>query len=87
MRLGRWKVRSHNRAESLRTAARKLSKLEYRRSDGTGVALNQHVSMHSHWCEKHELGKGLSVHREIMSEFNKVEFVNDRSSYIMLRCS
>jgi hypothetical protein len=49
------------------------------------VALNQHVSMPSHWRERHELGRGLSVHRGIMSEVNKVEFVSDMSSYITLR--
>jgi hypothetical protein len=85
MRSGRWNVRSHNNAGSLRTVAEQLSKLEYRRSNGTGVVLNRHVSMHYHWCEKHELGRGLSVHRGIVSEVNKVESVSDMSSYIMLR--
>jgi hypothetical protein len=50
------------------------------------VALNQHECMHSHWFEEHKLEGELSVHRGIMSEVNKVQFVSDRSSYIMLRC-
>lgn len=47
--------------------------------------MNQHVTMYSRWCEKHELGREISVHKGIVSEVNKVEFVSDMSSYIMLR--
>jgi hypothetical protein len=34
----------------------------------------------------HELGIGLFVHKRIISAVKKVEFVNDRMSYIILRC-
>lgn len=47
--------------------------------------MNQHVSMHSRWWEKQELGREISVHKGNVSEVNKVEFVSDMSSYIMLR--
>jgi hypothetical protein len=47
MRFGTWNVGSPYRAGSLMTVAKEISKYEidlggYRRSDGTGVAPNQH---------------------------------------------
>jgi hypothetical protein len=35
--------------------------------------------------EKHELGTGFFLHKRIMLAVKKVEFVNDRMSYIILR--
>jgi hypothetical protein len=35
--------------------------------------------------EKHELGGGFYMHKQIVSAVKKVDFVSDRMSYIMLR--
>jgi hypothetical protein len=67
MRFGTWNISSFYRAGSLRTVARQLAKHElyledYRKSDGTGVALNQ--NSYGNGNENHELTAGFLYTRE-----------------------
>jgi hypothetical protein len=59
-----------------------------RRSYGRAVASyqqgNTHFSM-ERGNENHELSIGFFVHKRIISAVKRVEFINDRMSYIILR--
>jgi exonuclease III len=95
MRLGTWNVISLNRAGSLVTVSKELSKYEYMldlvglqevRGEGGG---NEQAAEHKFFYGKvngnHELGSCFFVHKRLISAIKMVKFVRDRMSYIILR--
>jgi exonuclease III len=93
MRFGTWNVRSLYGVGSLMTVSKKLSR--YRldlvgvqdvRWEGSGTApAGEYTFFYGKGNENHELGTGFYVHKRIISAVKRVEFVNDRMSYIILR--
>jgi exonuclease III len=91
MRFGTWNVRSIYRAGSLRTVAEEVSKYNLDlvgvqvRWDGGGTEpAGQYTFFYGKRNQNHELGTGFFVHMWITSAFKRVEFVSDRTSYIIL---
>jgi exonuclease III len=93
MRFGTWNVRSMYRASSLRAVGEEISKckldllgVQEVRWDGDGPErAGECTFFYGKGNEYHELGTGFFVHKRIISAVNKVEFVSDRMSYIILR--
>ena len=93
MKLGTWSVRSLYRAGSLKAAARELARykldlvvVQEVRWDNEGtVRAGDYNFFYGKGNENHQLGTGFFVHRTIVSALTRVEFVNDRLSYIVLR--
>jgi exonuclease III len=93
MRFGTWNVRSLYRSGSLKTVARELGKYtldlmgvqEVRWDKGGTERAEDYTFFYGAGNEDHQLGIGFFVHKRIISEVRRVEFVSDRMSYIILR--
>jgi exonuclease III len=93
MRFGTWNVRSLYGAGSLNTVSRELARykldlvgVQEVRWEGGGTELaGEYTFLYGKGNEYYELGKGFFVHKRITSAVQRVEFVSDRTSYIILR--
>jgi hypothetical protein len=93
MRYGTWNVRKMYRAGSLRAIAEEISKynldlvgVQEVRWDGGGTKpAGEYTFFYGKGNRNHELGTGFFIHKRILLAANKVEFVSDRMSYMILR--
>jgi hypothetical protein len=91
--LGTWKVRSLYMADSLMTVAKELARYELHlvgvqevRWDKWGTV---RAGDYNFFCckgnENHQLETGFFEHHRLAPTIRRVEFVNDRVSYIVMR--
>jgi exonuclease III len=93
MRFGTWNIRSLYRVGSLMTVSRELSRywldlvgVQEVRWEGSGTApAGEYTFFYGKGNGNHELGTEFFVHKRIISAVKRVEFINDRMSYIILR--
>jgi uncharacterized protein involved in tellurium resistance len=92
MRFGTWNVWSLYRVGSLIKVAREIAKnkldlvrVEVRWDRGGSEPAGEYTFFYRNGNENHDLGTGLFVHKGIISAVKRVGFVNDRTSYIILR--
>jgi hypothetical protein len=91
--VGTWNVRSLYRARALTAVARELARYkldlvgvqQFRWDKGGSVRAGDYNFFCAKGNENHQLGTGTFVHRRMASAVTKVDFVNDRLSYIGLR--
>jgi hypothetical protein len=91
-RFGTWSVRSMYRAGSLRAVGEEILKhkldlvgvQEVTWNGGGTKRADEYTFLYGKGNENHELGTNFFVHKRIISAVNKVEFVSDRISYIVL---
>jgi exonuclease III len=93
MRFGTWNVRSLYRPGSLMTVVRELARYQLDlvgvqevRWDKEGtVRAGDNTFVYGKGNKNHQCGTGFFVHQRIVPAAKKVEFVSDRTSYIVLR--
>jgi hypothetical protein len=93
MSFGTWNVRSLYRSGSLLTVARDLAKYKFNlvdvqevRWDKEGTArARRYTFFYGKRQENHKLGTGFFVHHRRVSAIDRVEFLSNRMSYIVLR--
>jgi hypothetical protein len=90
--LGTWNVRSLYRAGSLMTVAKELPRykldlvgVQVRWNDGGTVRTGYYNFFYGKGNENHQLGIGFFVHQRLAPAVKRVEFLNDRVSYIVMR--
>ena len=92
VRFGTWNVRSLYRSWSLTTVAREFTYksdlvgvLEVRWDKGGTIRAGDYIFFYGKGNKNHRLGTRFFVHCRIVSAVDRVEFVSDRMSYIVLR--
>jgi len=93
MRFGTWNVRSLYRAGSLTAAARELARYkldlvgvqEVRWDRGGKIRARDYNFFNGKGNGNHHLGKRFFVHHRIVSAIERVEFVSNKMSYIVLK--
>jgi exonuclease III len=92
MRIGTWNIRSLYRIGSFTTVARELGKdkselvgvQEVRWEKGGTERAEDYTLFYGLGNEDHQLGRGFSVNKRILSAVRRVELICDRMSYIIL---
>jgi exonuclease III len=93
MRFGTWNVRSLYRSDSLKTVSGELTEYklhlvgvqEVRWDKGGTEPAGDYTFFYANGNADYHLGTGFFIHKRIISAVKRVEFVNDRMSYIILR--
>jgi exonuclease III len=93
VKFGTWSLRSLCRTGSLKTVVRELGRYkldlvgvqEVRwEKEGTERA-EDYTFFYGEGIEDYQLGSGFFAHKRIVSAFRRVEFINDRLTYIILK--
>jgi exonuclease III len=93
MRFGIWNVRSLHRTGALKTVAREFGKYrldlvgaqEVRREKSGTERAEDYTFFYGQGNGNHQLGTGFFVHKGNVSMVERVEFISNRMSYIILR--
>ena len=93
MRIGTWNVKSLYKTGAVTLVAHELTKyrldlvrVQEVRLDGNGISpIGDYMLYHGKGKNNHQLGTGFFINKRIKSAVNKVEFISDRLSYLILR--